>query len=189
MRIIGDLPVLKCRPWLICSTERAYPGVATRPVKDPCGTAPTAINHICGPVKGVCRGPDWKNVVANPPQLLTDIAHGTLAQVSWVVPAGSYSDHPTSGSGGPAWVASIVDAVGQSPYWTDTAILVTWDDWGGWYDHVSPLTKLDGLVRFVLLRISCSTAGDFGSDTADGGQPDSRFRKHRSLRGVELWAA
>ncbi len=49
------------------------------------------------------------------------------------------SDHPavTDGSG-PSWVASVVNAVGESPYWNDTAIFVVWDDWGGWYDHVKP---------------------------------------------------
>jgi len=43
-------------------------------------------------------------------------------------------------AGGPAWVASIVNAVGQSRcgYWKDTAVVITWDDWGGWYDHVKP---------------------------------------------------
>jgi phospholipase C len=48
--------------------------------------------------------------------------------------------------GGPSWVSSIVNAVGQSTcknpdgssYWSTTAIIVTWDDWGGWYDHVDP---------------------------------------------------
>jgi len=35
-------------------------------------------------------------------------------------------------------VTSIVNAIGNSPYWSNTAILVTWDDWGGWYDHVAP---------------------------------------------------
>ena len=39
---------------------------------------------------------------------------------------------------GPSWVASIVNAIGQSQYWDNTVILITWDDWGGWYDHVAP---------------------------------------------------
>ena len=81
------------------------------------------------------------NIVLNPPQVLSDIANGTLANVSWVTPGKSYSDHPSFGSGGPAWVASIVNAVGQSPYWNNTVILVTWDDWGGWWDHVPPLAN------------------------------------------------
>ena len=49
------------------------------------------------------------------------------------------SDHAdkTNGSG-PSWVASVVNAIGESPYWDNTAIFVRWDDWGGWYDHVEP---------------------------------------------------
>ena len=49
------------------------------------------------------------------------------------------SDHAgTTDGSGPSWVATVVDAVGESHYWNDTVILVTWDDWGGWYDHVKP---------------------------------------------------
>ena len=44
-----------------------------------------------------------------------------------------------AGTGGPSWVASIVNAItAASSYWASTTIIVTWDDWGGWYDHVSP---------------------------------------------------
>ena len=42
------------------------------------------------------------------------------------------------GTQGPSWVASVVNAIGNSPYWASTAIFITWDDWGGWYDHVPP---------------------------------------------------
>ena len=79
------------------------------------------------------------DVVAPPSQVLTDIANGNLASVSWVTPTAAASDHPgiTDGSG-PSWVASIVNAIGQSQYWNDTAIFVTWDDWGGWYDPAPP---------------------------------------------------
>lgn len=80
------------------------------------------------------------NDVYNPPQVLSDISNCNLQNVVWVTPADAYSDHPGYGSGGPAWVASIVNAIGQSHcgYWQNTAILITWDDWGGWYDHVPP---------------------------------------------------
>jgi phospholipase C len=48
-------------------------------------------------------------------------------------------NHPiTSDGSGPSWVASIVNEIGRSPYWKTTAILIVWDDWGGWYDHVKP---------------------------------------------------
>jgi phospholipase C len=77
--------------------------------------------------------------VQNPAQVLTDIAQSQLASVSWVIPTGAESDHATANDGsGPSWVASIVNAIGNSPYWTNTVILIAWDDWGGWYDHVPP---------------------------------------------------
>jgi phospholipase C len=59
--------------------------------------------------------------------------------VSWVIPSGQASDHAGMTDGtGPSWVASVVNAIGNSSYWADTAIFITWDDWGGWYDHVAP---------------------------------------------------
>jgi hypothetical protein len=102
-------------------------------------------------------------------QILTDIQSCSLPQVSWVVPNGDASDHPgfqnnetysTENEKGPAWVASIVNAVGNSwaqstvngqnhqcDYWgghttgsknQPTTVLIVWDDWGGWWDHVDP---------------------------------------------------
>lgn len=114
-------------------------------------TAPDAIAHICqpdAPTGGKCTGPDWMaNVDLKPANVLNDIANCTLPQVSWVIPIGQNSDHPGSPNtvGGPSWVASIVNAIGTDAscedgqgYWSDTAILITWDDWGGWYDHETP---------------------------------------------------
>jgi phospholipase C len=96
-------------------------------------TGPNAIQHLR-------FGSDWNNdVVLNPAQVLTDISKGQLANVSWVIPTGQESDHAADNQGlGPSWVASIVNAIGHSQYWDNTAILITWDDWGGWYDHVAP---------------------------------------------------
>jgi phospholipase C len=100
----------------------------------------------------------------NASPILNDLgANGTcnLPNVSWVIPDGQWSDHPGSGpgaDGGPGWVAAIVNAVGgvdndNNPlpthcqdningqnyyYWQDTVILITWDDWGGFYDDVVP---------------------------------------------------
>ncbi len=113
-------------------------------------TAPDALDHICDPatVRGRlrCGGPIWRAHVVpdKPAQVLSDISACSLAAVSWVTPTSDDSDHPKLNKGrGPQWVASIVNAIGSQAcpgekYWTDTAILVTWDDWGGWYDHVSP---------------------------------------------------
>jgi phospholipase C len=96
-------------------------------------TGPNAIQHLR-------MGPDWTNNVITPStQILTEIMGGQLPQVSWVIPTAAASDHASSNDGsGPSWVASIVNAIGNSPYWANTTIIITWDDWGGWYDHVAP---------------------------------------------------
>jgi phospholipase C len=119
-------------------------------------TAPNAIQHMCGPnapppSATACTGSDWMNNVVmpsaqNPAPVLTDIANGQLAGVSWVIPNGQESDHSvlTDGSG-PSWVAAIVNAIGNSQYWPNTVIFITWDDWGGWYDHVAPPMVNDGV--------------------------------------------
>jgi phospholipase C len=113
-------------------------------------TAPNAIQHICestGP-GGHCAGQDWSNNVdLKPADVLTDIANCNLRSVSWVIPTGANSDHAhVNDGGGPSWVAAIVNAIGASTacdgnagYWNNTAIFITWDDWGGWYDHESPI--------------------------------------------------
>jgi phospholipase C len=103
----------------------------------------------CG--TGLWHGPDaifdiWSNkakmrsnVVCKPAQFLTDIQQGDLASVTYITPTSKSSDHAYQNDGsGPDWVASVVNAVGKSPYWGSTAIVLTWDDWGGFYDHVSP---------------------------------------------------
>jgi phospholipase C len=114
-------------------------------------TAPDAINHICQPQTVnntlTCTGPDWINNVSIPEwNVLEDIANGQLQQVSWIIPDGAQSDHAESNDGtGPSWVASIVNAIGNSQYWANTAIIITWDDWGGWYDHVAPKVIDDGV--------------------------------------------
>jgi phospholipase C len=90
-------------------------------------------------IRHIRYGPDWSKVISPETDVLTDIAAGSLADVTWVVPSQANSDHPKMGSKtGPQWVASIVNAIGTSRFWDSTAIFVTWDDWGGWYDHVVP---------------------------------------------------
>jgi phospholipase C len=90
-------------------------------------------------IKNVRFGADFANVSYTPNQILVDAAAGKLPGVSWVIPDYHDSDHPESGwDTGPSWVASIVNRIGKSPQWDSTAIIVVWDDWGGWYDHVKP---------------------------------------------------
>ena len=71
-------------------------------------------------------------------------AKGTLPSVSWVVPNWRESEHPpASVSTGQAYVTHLIDTVMKGPDWKSTAIFLSWDDWGGFYDHVVPPT-VDG---------------------------------------------
>jgi phospholipase C len=120
------------------------------------------------------------NINFNPANFIKDASNCNLADVSYVTPTGAESDHAGGNTGlGPSWVASIVNAIGNSPcgYWNNTVVLVTWDDWGGWYDHVSPPVNNTGWApyyaygfRVPLLVISAHTPAmvdniqhDFGS--------------------------
>jgi phospholipase C len=98
------------------------------------------------------------NVITPASQILQDVPAGKLANVTWVTPNFANSDHPGVGSasGGPNWVASIINAIGESPFWNSTVIFVFWDDWGGWYDHVPPpQVDYDGLgIRVPMLCVS-----------------------------------
>jgi phospholipase C len=105
-------------------------------------------------IKAVRYSSEWsKNVTRTSIDFFTDVHKGTLPAVSWITPDGANSDHPAeykhpscgtpSPSAppvdtGPSWVASIVNAIGESAYWKSTAIVIVWDDWGGFYDHVAP---------------------------------------------------
>ncbi len=70
---------------------------------------------------------------------LAQAAGGTLPAVSWVVPSGTDSDHPPqSVHQAQAYVTALVNALMEGPDWDSTAIFLSWDDWGGMYDHVVP---------------------------------------------------
>ena len=103
--------------------------------------------------KYVRYGNDWNNdIIAPETTVLTDAANGNLASVDWVSPSKIDSDHPGDGDQGPSWVGSVVNAIGQSSYWPTTAVIVVWDDYGGWYDNVIP-PQLD--YRGLGERIPC----------------------------------
>jgi len=115
-------------------------------------TAPNSITAICQPNSGftACNGSEWTNNVIFPftgtygaVPFLNDLQACQLPAVSWVIPDGKWSDHARSNTGlGPSYVAAIVNGIGgfnnTCGYWANTAIILTWDDWGGWYDHEAP---------------------------------------------------
>ena len=74
----------------------------------------------------------------------TAAATGTLPAVSWVIPGAGNSEHPSAlVSTGQSYVAGLVSALQNGPDWESTAVFLSWDDWGGFYDHVVPPT-VDG---------------------------------------------
>jgi phospholipase C len=94
-----------------------------------------------------------------------DARNGTLPDISWVIPSGQDSDHPPQNSTvAQAYVTSIVNAVESSPDWNSTALFVTWDDYGGFYDGVDPPVVNGGQqlgFRVPLLMISPYARQDY----------------------------
>ena len=140
---------------------RYYASPASPPSTNGLWTAPNSIKDICAVIGTNCGGPEWDNhVVSDSRRILADLEPPSgsnpgcdLPAVSWVIPSGDRSDHPglaenqssTLIEHGPAWVADVINEVGTTtcadngvPYWQDTAIFVTWDDWGGFWDHIDP---------------------------------------------------
>ncbi len=118
-------------------------------------------------VRHIRYGPDWtKDVLTPQTRFIKDVGKGVLKSVTWITPICDNSDHVNCGGGfGPSWVASLVNAVGESRFWDSTAIFVMWDDWGGLYDHVPPPhVNYDGLgFRVPLIVISPYAKKDYVS--------------------------
>jgi phospholipase C len=106
---------------------------------------PAGIWSAFDAISAVRHGAEWRKKVVSPDTLIfDDIKNGKLPAVVWISPDAQNSDHPNEVfhkklvDDGPSWVASIVNAVGTSKYWKSSAIVILWDDWGGFYDHESP---------------------------------------------------
>jgi phospholipase C len=83
-------------------------------------------------------GKQRNNDVANS-QFCSDAASGQLPNVSWITPPSKFSEHPNSSiANGERWTVEQINCIMSSPYWSSSLILLTWDDWGGFYDHVAP---------------------------------------------------
>ena len=121
-------------------------------------------------IKAVRNSPEWTTNISSPEtNFFSDVSSGKLPSVAWVSPSDQNSDHAGFGNTdtGPAWVAKIANAVGNSKYWKSTAIIVVWEDWGGWYDHVPP-PQLDyaGLgIRVPMIVVSPFAKSGYVSHT------------------------
>jgi phospholipase C len=159
--------------------SRPWPGVQTNPIF-PCVDYPTIFDRLDAAgltwryytpgdtnnfetgvlgVKHLYDSGEAERHLAIPTEsnLCHDIATGKLPTVSYVVNRGPLNDHGATGTNaGPMWIATIANMLGQSQYWKDTTMLVTWDDWGGWYDHVKPriIDSYEYGFRVPLLAVS-----------------------------------
>jgi phospholipase C len=100
-------------------------------------------------IRHIRMGPLWTERVLPYGQFASDAKSGSLPAVSWLVPPFEASEHPTVGRfagttrvvsvcEGENWTVDQINAIMQGPDWATTAIVVTWDDFGGFYDHVPP---------------------------------------------------
>ncbi len=140
----GDLLNEKGIGWASYSATEHQPGYIWQPY--------SAIRHV--------RETDlWDRHVHPVDELIDDIVADRLPAVTWVQPRYPVSEHPglqTNFCLGERWSAAVVNAIMESPMWPSTGIFLTWDEWGGFYDHVRP-PRVDawGLgIRVPLLVIS-----------------------------------
>ena len=91
-------------------------------------------------IEHIRKSDDWGPKVQPEEKFLGDITEGRMKELNWVVPGPGFNEHP----GGPSvcmgenWTVRHINAIMKSKYWKETAIFLTWDDFGGFYDHVPP---------------------------------------------------
>lgn len=136
-------------------------------------------------------GPEWSDGHISSPEtnILQDIQNGTLPAMSWVIPKGNNSDHPgfLTKDRGPSWIADVVNAIGSSQYWNSTAVIIVWDDWGGFYDPVAPPTPRDdqGGPGFRVPMLVVSPYVKIGSGSHGGYVSHTVYEFGSILRFVE----
>ena len=124
----------------------------------------------------------WRTNIAPPDQLVLDAQTGHLPSVSWLLPPEYESEHPPdSMCDGENWTVGVLNALMQSPDWNSTVVFITWDDFGGFYDHVAP-PQLDrfGLgPRVPLLIVSAYAKPGYISHTISDHTSILRFVETR----------
>jgi phospholipase C len=87
--------------------------------------------------------PSLSSHIVNLDEYYDDLANGTLPSVAFMVPSGPSEHPPSSVLSGQRFVRTLIQRLMQSPYWESSVFLWSYDDWGGWYDHVVPPTVDD----------------------------------------------
>jgi phospholipase C len=98
--------------------------------------------HLWNPLAGFksfMSSQELRSHLVSSDQYFRDLRDGTLPAVAWIVPNFDESEHPPADIQVGMWyVTDLVNALMKSPYWQNTALVITWDDYGGFYDHVAP---------------------------------------------------
>lgn len=90
-------------------------------------------------IKHIRYSGQWAKNVPNSDQFQSDLKKGRLAGITWLTTDLATSDHPPASiCAGENWTVQQIDAIMKSKFWKSTAIVLTWDDFGGFYDHVAP---------------------------------------------------
>jgi phospholipase C len=132
-------PIRDCLQIPNLPEELSAAGVPWRFYSDPV----FPIGDIMRAIKKVRYTDLWSNVVPSQ-NFISDVEHGRLADVSWVNPPAPYNEHPIlpnraqSMCAGENWTVEAMNALQRSPYWKSTAVVIVWDDFGGFYDHAVP---------------------------------------------------
>ncbi|HJT57200.1 MAG TPA: alkaline phosphatase family protein [Ktedonobacteraceae bacterium] len=103
-------------------------------------------------IKSIRETGQWQKHMADYTQFAKDAAKGNLPAVSWLVQPHKYSDHPgQSVCQGEDWTVQQINAImNNKSLWNSTAIFLTWDDFGGFYDHVAPPKGPNAKIEFGL---------------------------------------
>jgi phospholipase C len=100
------------------------------------------VENFRNPLPGftqISSNPELQSHLVLSSQFYQDVKNGTLPQVCWIVPNVRLSEHPPVNIQNGMWyVTGLVNAVMQSSYWQNSVIIIMWDDYGGFYDHVPP---------------------------------------------------
>jgi phospholipase C len=159
MLIAADSPVINNPP---SSSQPSY-NIPSLPANlQAAGLTWRSYGSFAFPYITALQGNPW-NLTSE--QFVTDATAGNLASVSWVYPPSGSSEHPPDNvTTGMEWTVAQVNAIVSGGLWPDTAIFITWDDWGGWYDHVTPANVeqwTDGTQFRYGSRVPCLVLGPF----------------------------
>ncbi len=130
-------------------------------------------------IRHVRFNPEMWAKVQPPENFIQDVKAEKLPSVSWLIPPESYNEHPGAGvsvCAGENWTVTQINAIMRSDYWASTAIVVVWDDFGGFYDPVVP-------PHYDIMGLGPRTPALIISPyTRTGDNPERRLRGRHRLR-------